>query len=104
MFNGAELNGMKLDVREERFSVPTTGPFGSGTFVGRGGSPSPGRGGYAPRGGRGGISTAPPPFQREIEPSNQIFVKNVSTFSCCPNLFADAHSCYLAAAALVNIK
>lgn len=79
MFNGAELNGMKLDVHEERFSVPATGPFGSGAF-GRGGMTAggPSRGGFAGRGR--GASTAPPPFQREIEPSNQIFVKNVSFY------------------------
>lgn len=82
MFNGAELNGMKLDVREERFSVPASGPFGSGTVSRGGAAAPPTRGGYGGR-GRGG-STAPPPFQREIEPSNQIFVKNVSVAGPSP--------------------
>lgn len=28
MFDGAELNGMRLEVREERFAAPTSGAFG----------------------------------------------------------------------------
>lgn len=79
MFHGAELNGMRLDVREERFTAPTSGPFGSGiTSRGGGGAGaggSPGRSGFAPRGR--GASIAPPPFSRDIPSSNQIFVKNV---------------------------
>jgi len=63
MFDGAELNGMKLEVKEERFAAPASGPFG------RGGA----RGGFAPRGGRGGYST----IGQSAQPSNQIFVKNL---------------------------
>ena len=73
MFDGAELNGMKLEVREERFAAPTTGPFGGG---GRGAFGAP-RGGYAPR-GRGAYGG--PSFHQNVQPSNQIFVKNVRIF------------------------
>lgn len=68
MFDGAELNGMKLEVKEERFSAPQSGPFGGG------------RGGFAPRGafaprGRGGYGGST--IGQTASPSNQIFVKNV---------------------------
>jgi len=68
MFDGAELNGMKLEVKEERFSAPQSGPFGGG------------RGGFAPRGafaprGRGGYGGST--IGQTASPSNQIFVKNL---------------------------
>lgn len=75
MFDGAELNGMKLEVKEERFSAPQSGPFGGG------------RGGFAPRGafaprGRGGYGGST--IGQTASPSNQIFVKNVSRLERFP--------------------
>lgn len=70
MFDGAELNGMKLEVKEERFAAPQSGPFGRG-----GGAFGAPRGGFAPR-GRGGYGGST--IGQTATPSNQIFVKNVS--------------------------
>ena len=62
MFNGAELAGMRLDVREERFTLPTTGAFGTRTSDS--GSVPP---------------VVPPPttFRSRNEPSKQLYVGNV---------------------------
>jgi len=88
MFDGAELNGMKLEVREERFSLPSSGPFGR---------PQAGRGGrdmghvygdYAGNedggyygGGRHGTSSF-----ANAAPSTQIFVKNLPWSTCNEDL------------------
>jgi hypothetical protein len=89
MFDGAELNGMKLEVREERFQPPMSGPFGSAPA--RGGHGGGDRGGY--RGERPAFRERPPrsagyapptevrPSNFNAPPSNQIFVKNVSRLS-----------------------
>jgi hypothetical protein len=81
MFDGAELNGMRLEVREERFAAPSSGPFGSGLArgggaMGRGGARDfgdrrpPRSAGYTP-------ATETRPSNFNAPPSNQIFVKNV---------------------------
>jgi len=61
---------MKLEVREERFAAPQTGPFGGGRGA------FGGRGGFAPR-GRGGFAGGYPSPGPAAQPSNQIFVKNL---------------------------
>lgn len=74
MFDGAELNGMHLEVREERFTLPASGPFGR-------------NGGLDPDAPRNPASMA---GGRHIPPSRQIYVKNVRSNW---KTTADAPSC-----------
>ena len=76
MFNGAELAGMRLEVREERFTLPTTGAFG--TRSSEGGSVPP-------------VAQPPHSSRPPVEPSKQLYVRNVRRSRSVPP--SDRRSC-----------